>query len=504
MIARYADLLPPETLPRVHEASLEVLERVGILVRHPRARDRFRDHGCRVDADRHVVRFPRRVVDDFRVLIPPTFTFRARNPDYDRTVPTDSLVVSTASSCPNLIDADTGAERRARSADIARIAHLVNALPGIDVLSIPVLADDAPPGQFSLSRVYPAIKNCIKPVKFSLLNPTEAWQIIRLGEAIAGGERAFWDRPFFSFGYCSIVSPLTMDVDSTEMLMFYAERGLQAYGALAPIGGISAPLPMIGQLVQMNAEWLAAAVLAQIKRPGTAQIYNHLPVVADMRTGAYAAGAVETGILAMALAQMARFYNVPSGGYIGLTNSPIGDAQAGYEKALSTALAAAGGIDFMLVGGLLEALLAFDYGQLVIDNEIALMLKRARQDLDMGDIARAVDEIDAVGPGGMYVSTATTLERMRTAALLPDIAERERREAWLGRGGLDAHARALVRAKRLMAEPNPHALAPEVDARIRSRFDDLVAGDSLPVESWKALLAERPRERRTRRRSFAA
>jgi hypothetical protein len=72
-----------------------------------------------------------------------------------------------------------------------------------------------------------------------------------------------------------------MDFDSTEMPMFYAENGLPAYGTIAPIGGIGAALQMLPMLARISAEWLAAAVLAQMSRRGTPPIYNFLPDVAD-------------------------------------------------------------------------------------------------------------------------------------------------------------------------------------------------------------------------------
>jgi trimethylamine---corrinoid protein Co-methyltransferase len=62
----------------------------------------------------------------------------------------------TASSAPDIIDPVTGRERRAESGDIARIAHLINELPGYDMFSISTLADDAPKDQFTISRLYPA------------------------------------------------------------------------------------------------------------------------------------------------------------------------------------------------------------------------------------------------------------------------------------------------------------------------------------------------------------
>ena len=90
----------------------------------------------------------------------PTFTFFGRDPKYDRTLPRDGPVIVTGSSAPDIIDPVTGRARRARSDDIARIAHLIHKLPAYDVFSISTLADDAPPGQFTLARLYPSLKHC--------------------------------------------------------------------------------------------------------------------------------------------------------------------------------------------------------------------------------------------------------------------------------------------------------------------------------------------------------
>jgi trimethylamine--corrinoid protein Co-methyltransferase len=140
--------------------------------------------------------------------------------------------------------------------------------------------------------------------------------------------------------------------------------------------------------------------------------------------------------------------------------------------------------------------MAFDFGQLVIDDEIALMLKRARQHLSLGNLEEGVAEIREAGPGGMFVGHAETLALMKTAAFLPAIADRERREVWLAQGGVDAHARALERAKQLLCLPNPGAIPPEIDARVRAGFDDLVAGDVDVPDAWRALCPDASRGRR--------
>jgi trimethylamine--corrinoid protein Co-methyltransferase len=172
-----------------------------------------------------------------------------------------------------------------------------------------------------------------------------------------------------------------MDFDSTEMLMFFAEQGLPAYGTLAPIGGISAPLRLSGMLVQMNAEWHAAAVLAQMSRSGTPLIYNHLPVVGDMRSGAYAAGAVETGIVAAALAQLGRHYGYPTGSYLSLTNAKLADAQAGVEKTMSPTLAAPPASTSWSSAACSTPCSPSISASSLLDDEMALMIKRFRQDL---------------------------------------------------------------------------------------------------------------------------
>ncbi|MFN2217941.1 MAG: trimethylamine methyltransferase family protein, partial [Anaerolineae bacterium] len=82
---RFAELLAPEQVERVHEASLEILESVGMLVRNASARALFERHGCQVDGETGVVRLPRQVVLHFLAACPSRFTYYGRDPRFDRT-----------------------------------------------------------------------------------------------------------------------------------------------------------------------------------------------------------------------------------------------------------------------------------------------------------------------------------------------------------------------------------------------------------------------------------
>ena len=472
----FATLLTQEQVERIHEASLEVLENVGLLVRFEKARDMFARHGCKVDSETNMVTFPRAVVEKYRKMVPSTFTFRGRDPKFDRTIPDDRPILVTGSSAPDIIDPLTGRERRARSDDIARIAHLVNELPSYDVFSVSTLADDAPEGQFTLARLYPALKYCMKPIRSTTKDMEDAQLILRLLYAIAGSEAAYMERPFVTHHYCPVVSPLTMDHLSTEAIMYFSEKGLPVYPSIVPNAGLTSPMSMAGTLAQGNAEFLSAAILMQMCREGTPTIYASLPTVADMRSGAYASGGIECGMLHMAFAQLAHFYNVPSGGYIGLTNSKLNDAQSGYETGMSVVAGLLGGADMFNTGGLIDALKTFDFAKAVIDDEVFTMLKRMKRGINFSEEDLALEVIAQVKPGGSFLMSPHTVKRMKTEAILTKLSDREARSIWEKKGASDTHARAMKRANDIFAKASTTVFSDEVEARIRAEYPDLIPG----------------------------
>ena len=473
----FAELLTSEQVERVHEASLEILQEVGLMVRYAPARDLFRNHGCDVDSETNRVKFPRSTVEKYIKVLPPKFTFHGRDPKYDRTIPDQSPVIVTGSSAPDILDPVTGVERRAVIADIVHIAHVIQELPAYDMFSVSVLADDAPANQFTLARLYPAMKYCSKPIRITSKDLPDAKDILQMAYLVAGSEEAYRAHPFITHHYCPVVSPLTMDHLSTEAVMFFAEQGLPVYPTIVPNAGLTSPMSLAGTLAQGNAEFLAAAMLMQMVREGTQLIYATLPTVADMRTGAYASGGIECGILHMAHAQMAHFYNVPSGGYIGLTNSKVNDAQSGYETGLSTMAGLLAGMDMMNMGGLVEALKTFDFAKAVIDDEIAQMLKRMKRGLEFSEENLAVDVIKKIGPGGSFIVEPHTIKRMKTAGLLTKLSDRDTRSQWTKKGARDIQARAMERVRAILATPSSTLFSPEVEERIRAHFTDLITAE---------------------------
>ena len=117
------------------------------------------------------------------------------------------------------------------------------------------------------------------------------------GSIIAGSEAAYFERPFITTHFCPVVSPLTIDYDSTELTIFFSEKKLPVYPSIVPNAGLTSPLTLAGTVAQSCAEFLAIGSLMQMVQPGTPLLLQTLPTVTDMRTGAYASGGIECAML---------------------------------------------------------------------------------------------------------------------------------------------------------------------------------------------------------------
>jgi trimethylamine---corrinoid protein Co-methyltransferase len=119
---------------------------------------------------------------------------------------------------------------------------------------------------------------------------------------------------------------------------------------------------------------------------------------------------------------------------------------------------------------MIESGVTIDYGQLVMDDEIARMIKHVVGGIRVTDETLAVDDITAVGAFGDFLSMDSTLRHMREASQ-PRLIDRRVREDWEGRGAMDMHGRALARAREILESHRPEPLPDEARRRIR----DIVA-----------------------------
>lgn len=116
---------------------------------------------------------------------------------------------------------------------------------------------------------------------------------------------------------------------------------------------------------------------------------------------------------------------------------------------------------------MIESGMTFDYGQIVMDNEFAKMIKFAVGGIPVSDATLSVDLIREVGPFKDYLAHKNTFDHMRIYPH-PKIMDRRMRDNWEGDGKLDMHTKAILVARKILAEHQPDPLPEGILAEIRA------------------------------------
>lgn len=150
------------------------------------------------------------------------------------------------------------------------------------------------------------------------------------------------------------------------------------------------------------------------------------------------------------------------------------DAQSGHEKTLTGLLPALAGANLIYGLGMIEMGMTIDYGQLVMDNEFARMIKHTLQGIPVNDETLAVDVIHEIGIGKDFLSHETTFDHMRSRSN-PQLIDRRTREDWMADGSKDLYQSALEKARNILETHEPDPLSQEVCTTIRSIVEDAEA-----------------------------
>jgi trimethylamine--corrinoid protein Co-methyltransferase len=468
--------LRDEDVVRIHEASLEVLERTGIEVAPSECRDIFKAAGARVDEAANRVYLPRAMVEDALATARSEVILCGRDPDHDISLGGTRVHMGTGGAAVKILDLETGHIRETTLADVACIGHLVDSLDNIHFYLRACVARDIPSENLDVNTYYAAMANTTKHVTGNCYSVESLREVIEMAEMIAGGEGQLRERPILSFITCWTVSPLRYATDTVEVLTEVVRQGLPVFLSSAPQSGATSPAALAGSLVQINAEELSGITYCQLIRPGGPAVLGYVPSVSDLRTGNFVGGATEFALMNAAVAQLGQFYNLPVYNSSGLTDSKVPDTQAGYEKGITGLAAALAGANYIHhSAGFLESMLTVAYEQYVIDDDINGAILRAVRGIEVTEETLSVEVIDQVCRGeGHFLGTEQSLNLMHSEYFYPQTSDRQRRGDWAAEGGLDMRARAREKARHILATHQPERFSPEVDAKIRERFEILL------------------------------
>lgn len=464
--------LSDESVTRIVDAALTVLEETGVEVMPSPCRDVWQRAGARLDAVTNRVYVSRRLVAEALATAAREVRLCGQDPAHDLLLGGTRVYLGTGGAAVKVLDLD-GTVRHSRLRDLFDIGRLVQALDNIHFYLRPVVARDLPNELLDTNTYYASLAATRKHVMGNCFTVASVRDVVRLAGMLVGGEDALRERPVVSWTNCWTVSPLRFAPETVEVLDEIVRQGMPVAISSAPQAGATAPATLAGTLVQLTAEQLSGLTYVNLLRPGHPALLGYVPSVADLRTGSFSGGSPEFALMNAAAAQIAQHLGLPVYNSSALTDSKVPDVQAGYEKGISSVTAALAGANFIHhSAGFLESLLAVAYEQYVIDDDINGAVMRLVRGIEVTDETLAVDVIREVVQGeGHFLGHPQTLSRMNDEYYYPHTADRRSRGDWEEAGGLDMRDLARQRARALLDTAWPTHLADDVDARLRAEFD---------------------------------
>ncbi len=460
---------------RIHEAALDILESVGVGDATPELLDIALPKGCVLNEQGRLC-FPRALIEDVIAGAARDYVVHARGsraPDYDVRAGGNRVHFCTAGSAVTTYQYETRDYRASTLADIYDFVRLIDRLDNIHLVGQPVIATDIEDlFQHDIGILYAQMQATEKPLSMSFATREHIGPAIELFDMVLGGEGRFLEKPFCIFGGCPIVSPLKFGEENLAILIETSQRGLVSDIAVAPQAGATAPAPLAGTLVQLTAETLTCLAVVNLVKPGCPMTFAMWPLVSDLRTGAFSGGGGEEAILAAAAVQIGKFYDLPNSVGASMSDSKMPDAQAGYEKGVTTVLAAQAGCNRVCeAAGMLGSLMGCSFEQLVIDNDMLGMVLRSVRGIEVSEETLSVDAIKEVAlDPGHYLGHPQTLALMETEFLYPSVGDRSPQGAWVEEGSKDMLERAHARAVEVLSSHYPNYLGRETDEAVRARF----------------------------------
>ena len=465
------ELLDPSARDDMHEATLTILEEIGMDVMLPEARAIMKAHGADVTEGSDRVRFDRNLIMDMIASAPREFQMFARNPERNVKMGGNNLVFAQIASAPFVADRE-GGRRAGNQEDFRKLVKLAQSYDVIHTTGgYPVEPIDIHASVRHLDCLSDMVKltdkvfHCYSLGKQRNLDGIE---IARIGRGVSMEQM---EREPSLFTIINSSSPLRLDGPMLQGIMEMSSRGQVVVMTPFTLAGAMAPVTIAGAVVQQNAEALCGIAFTQMVKRGAPVVYGGFTSNVDMKTGAPAFGTPEYMKAVIVGGQLARRYGIPY--RTSNTNAANTlDAQAAYESAFSLwALTQGGGNFIMHSAGWSEGGLTASFEKFILDVDMLQMVAEFLTPLDVSQDALALDAVREVGPGGHFFGTAHTLARYETAFYSPILSDWRNFETWTdaGRPTTYDHANRVFKEKLASYE------RPPIDPAVEEELDAFVA-----------------------------
>ncbi|MCR9257846.1 MAG: trimethylamine methyltransferase family protein [Alphaproteobacteria bacterium] len=475
------DLMSAEQVERIHRASMDILENVGVVFRDPVAIEDWKKAGADVrDGDR--VHLDRGLVKDLIASIPETFTYHARNPAKSLPFGLDHSIFVPMTGAPYMRDLDD--QRRGPTLeDLANFHKLAHVLPALHSTAHHIVEPmDHVVAHRHLRITYSSMKHSDKTFMGMTTSPKNAEDVMDMCAILFGAD--FMETHPVVTGNCNGNSPLVWDETMLGAMRAFCRRNQPVLCSPFVLGGANTPASTAPAVAQLNAEALSALAYTQVIRKGCPAIYGHYLSTVSMKSGAPMAGTPEISLMNMMIGQMARHYGVPWRTSNTLGGAKTFDAQAGYESATTLMSVMMSGANYIWhSAGWNEAGMHCSMAKFVVDAEQCAMAYRMAEGVRWDDFDEAVAAVADVGPGGHYLGHPHTQANFQRAFFMPELFDNNSIEQWAAEGSKEITERALEKTKSLLDA----YVEPTLDAAVDEALRDYISRREREIPAVDAL-----------------
>ena len=462
-------MLSESDIERIDRAAMDLLENPGVKIDDEEIVKRLFASGAKPGASSLVVRFPEKMVKEYLSLAPERF-FLADRAGGKREISPDTP--SRFWTGAALFYLDPKGLRLIERKDLADFSRIVETLSNVDVM-VGTSTEDTPPPHRDFVGFRIMAANTRKHLRALSFTARGGEAMIEMAKVLSG-EKSLKENPVFGVGFTAH-GPLRWTSLALGVFKATSGHGIPCTINGEPMAGASAPVTLAGTAAVGTAEILSGIVVNQILEPGRPCFFNlGFSHVMDMRKGFAVTGGPENALLAVAGADLARYYRIPSVSWM-CTDSLLYDGQNALEKMLACMTHAQARVSAVWGVGSVESEKTLSPVQAVIDNEIIGMVKRYLAGFIVDDESIALDEIRKVGISGEFMSSEHTLAHFRGAIFEPRILVRTQRSQ---KGeGEDMVRKAEKAVEQVLASEQEPILDPEVERellRIEKRYSELV------------------------------
>lgn len=450
-------VLTERQISAIHDASLEILQTIGVRVPHTEMRKLFSAAGAQVNAHSELVKIPEQLVMQCLEHAGKTFTLYGRDKEKQARFGIGERNYNSIAGEALWAD-DTCTKRRyAELADVATATRLADALPHINLVGAMADPQDVPAGCRCVATLIEQLKSTTKPVHFWFNDRASAHYIMEVLIAVAGSESAVKEFPC-TYPFLEPISPLKFPHHGIDLLFETARLSLPvSIGPMAQVGA-TAPGTLAGTLAQENAEILAGICITQLINAGTPVCYGGIPHAFDMRTTQMIFAGPEQVLMSIAMTQMGKHYQLPVYINVGLTDSKVPDAQAGMEAGITLTCGVLAGADIFGHLGISGVDQAASPVMLMLQNEMIGYIERILRGFDVNPETLAIDVIRDVGHDGTFLDEMHTARHFRKELWFPQLLDRAYWANWIEDGASTMHERCIARKNEILESHTPSPL----------------------------------------------